>query len=201
MELREASRMKNTLQRLFRHAVIRDTPQGMVLTVPADNMVTVLRVLRDSSLFQRKVLTGMTGMDLAAGPARFVVCYRVLSLRWNARLRMQVRVDEVTPISSVVDVHPCANWYEREVFDRYGVSFHGHPDLRRMLTDYGFEGHPLRKDFPLTGLREVRYDEAHKRVVNEPLSRSQGRRRYVFNRPLVEGGFAGFRVEGRLTQW
>ena len=126
-------------------------------------------------------------MDWAgSASARFQVSYRLLSTDWNHRLTVNVRVGERRPLASMTSMHPCANWYEREVFDRFGMPFAGHPDLRRMLTDYGFQGHPLRKDFPLSGFHEVRYDEAAKRVVQEPLSLSQARRRYSVARPWAE---------------
>ena len=127
-------------------------------------------------------------MDYPQQPHRFALRYTLLSVRWNCRLRVKCRTDEVTPVASVTEVFPAANWYEREVFDRFGVSFAGHPDRRRLLTDYGFEGHPRRKDFPLTGYTEVRYDEVQKRVVQEPVSLSQERRRYDLRRPWAEGG-------------
>jgi NADH/F420H2 dehydrogenase subunit C len=146
------------------------------LTVPAKLIVPVRRTLRDHSLFQRKVLSELTAVDYvgSAPNARFQIRYSLLSLRWNTRLRVKCATDELTPVDSVVPVYPAANWYEREVYDRYGVRFAGHPDRRRILTDYGFEGHPLRKDFPLSGFVEVRYDETEKRVVQDPLTLSQG---------------------------
>lgn len=162
---------------------------ALTRTVPAEDLVTVRRVLRDHSRLQYRLLSGRTAVDWVAAATvggRFQVSYRLLSTRWNHRLTVNVRVGERRPVPSLVALHPCADWYEREVYDRFGVPFAGHPDLRRLLTDYGFQGHPLRKDFPLSGFTEVRYDEAAKRVVQEPLSLSQARRRYAAARPWQE---------------
>jgi len=148
---------------------------NIVLTVSAKYILPVRRILRDHSLFQRKILSELTAVDWPgqASGQRFHLMYSLLSVRWNMRLMVKCRTDELTPVDSIVSVYPAANWYEREVYDRYGVLFTGHPDRRRILTDYGFEGHPLRKDFPLTGFVEVRFDESEKRVVQEPVTLSQ----------------------------
>lgn len=149
------------------------------LVVPATNIVPVRRTLRDHTNFQRKVLSELTAVDYAGSSLvgeeqpRFQIRYSLLSIRWSTRLRVKCFTDELTPVDSIVSVFPAANWYEREVYDRYGIRFRNHPDRRRILTDYGFEGHPLRKDFPLTGFTEVRFDEAEKRVVQEPVSLPQ----------------------------
>ena len=122
----------------------------------------------------------------STGPAReqrFDVVYHLLSPKQNARIRVKVAVDEETPVASIIDVFPGANWFERETYDLYGVLFTGHPDMRRLLTDYGFEGHPLRKDFPLTGFVEVRYDDEQKRVVYEPVRLAQEFRNFDFLSP------------------
>lgn len=144
--------------------------------VPVDHLPRVARRLRDHQSTQRTVFTDRTAVDYPHEDERFQVVYQLLSLRWNARLRVKVAVDEGTPVPSLVAVYPAANWFEREVYDRFGVRFTGHPDRRRILTDYGFRGHPRRKDFPLSGFTEVRYDEGQKRVVAEPLELSQNRR-------------------------
>lgn len=147
----------------------------IVLTVPKEYIIPVRKILRDHSLFQRKILSELTAVDyLGSGTEeRFVVRYSLLSIRWNRRLLVKCRTDELTPVDSIVSLYPAANWYEREVYDMFGVRFAGHPDRRRILTDYGFEGHPLRKDFPLSGFVEVRFDETEKRVVQEPITLNQ----------------------------
>ncbi len=118
-------------------------------------------------------------MDYPTRPNRFEVVYHLLSLRYNSRLRVKTYCDELTAVPSVTSIFPAANWFEREAYDMFGIIFTGHPDLRRILTDYGFEGYPLRKDFPLTGYVEVRYDDEKKRVVAEPLELTQ-QFRWVF---------------------
>jgi NADH-quinone oxidoreductase subunit C len=125
----------------------------------------------------------LCGADYPTDPERFEIVYHLLSMRLNQRIRLKVRTDEATPVPSATAVFPVANWYERETFDMYGVIFSGHPDLRRILTDYGFEGYPLRKDFPLSGRVQVRYDEAQKRVINEPVKLVQEYRNFDFLSP------------------
>lgn len=135
----------------------------------ADQIVPLLTLLRDDADFQFQQLVELCGVDYPERPLRFDVVYHLLSLTKNVRLRVKVQTDEDTPVPSVTSVYPNADWCERETFDMYGVFFSGHPDLRRILTDYGFHGHPLRKDFPMTGYVEVRYDDSLKRVVYEPV--------------------------------
>jgi NADH-quinone oxidoreductase subunit C len=137
------------------------------LTGPAGRIVEALTLLRDAHGFQQ--LIDLCGVDYPERERRFDVVYHLLSLTKNQRVRVKVQTDEDTAVPSVTSVYPCADWYEREAFDMYGVFFDGHPDLRRILTDYGFHGHPLRKDFPMTGYVEVRYDDELKRVVYEPV--------------------------------
>jgi NADH-quinone oxidoreductase subunit C len=139
----------------------------LTLTGPAHRVVHALTKLRDQFGFQQ--LIDLTGVDYPDRPLRFDVVYHLLSLTKNQRVRLKVQTDEDTAVPSVTGVYPCADWYERECFDMYGVFFDGHPDLRRILTDYGFHGHPLRKDFPMTGYVELRYDDELKRVVYEPV--------------------------------
>jgi NADH-quinone oxidoreductase subunit C len=153
------------------------------ITVAAERIVEVLRVLRDDERCQFEVLIDLAGVDYPARPKRFDVVYHLLSPRLNQRVRVKVEADDVTPVPSIIEVHPSANWYEREAYDMYGVLFDGHPDLRRLLTDYGFDGHPLRKDFPLTGRVEVRYDDEKKRVVYEPVNLTQDFRTFDFESP------------------
>ena len=128
-------------------------------------------------------LVDITGVDYPERPKRFDVVYHLLSMYQNQRIRLRVSIREDEMVQSVVAVHPSANWFERETFDMFGILFSGHPDLRRILTDYGFRGHPLRKDFPTTGYTEVRYDEAQKRVVYEPVSLVQEYRQFDFMSP------------------
>ena len=123
------------------------------------------------------------GADYPERPNRFDVVYHLLSPRQNARIRVKLETDETTPVPSVIDVFPAANWFEREAYDLYGILFANHPDLRRILTDYGFQGHPMRKDFPLTGFVEVRYDDEQKRVVYEPVKLTQEFRSFDFISP------------------
>ena len=139
----------------------------LALEAPAGRIVEVLTLLRDRFGFQQ--LTDLTGVDLPDRAQRFDVVYHLLSFTRNLRLRVKVRTDEDTAVPTVTGVYPCADWYERECFDMFGVFFSGHPDLRRILTDYGFHGHPLRKDFPMSGYVELRYDDELKRVVYEPV--------------------------------
>lgn len=138
-----------------------------------EHLLPLARFLRDHVHTQFKCLIDVTAVDFPDRPARFEVVYHLLSPRWNQRLRLKVPVDELTPVPSLERLFPAANWFEREAYDMFGVFFSGHPDLRRILTDYGFTGHPLRKDFPLTGYTEVRYDFARKRVVSEPVELTQ----------------------------
>ena len=135
----------------------------------ADQIVPLLTLLKDDADFQFQQLIELCGVDYPERPLRFDVVYLLLSLTKNLRLRVKVQTDEDTAVPSITSVYPNADWCERETFDMYGVFFSGHPDLRRILTDYGFHGHPLRKDFPMTGYVEVRYDDSLKRVVYEPV--------------------------------
>jgi NADH-quinone oxidoreductase subunit C len=145
--------------------------------------VKLLTFLRDDSQCRFETLVDICACDYPTEAERFEVVYHLLSMRLNQRIRVKVRTDENTPVPSATAVFPVANWYEREAFDMYGVLFSDHPDLRRILTDYGFEGYPLRKDFPLTGRVEVRYDESQKRVVYEPVKLMQEYRNFDFLSP------------------
>ena len=153
----------------------------LTLVAERERIVEVLTALRDRFGFQQ--LVDLCGVDYPDREERFEVVYHLLSLTRNARVRVKVTTDERQPVPSVVSVFPCADWFEREAFDMYGMLFSGHPDLRRLLTDYGFQGHPLRKDFPMTGYVEVRYDEAQKRVVYEPVKLTQEFRNFDFQSP------------------
>ena len=155
----------------------------LTITVPRDQIVAVLTRLRDDPALQLENLIDICGVDYPARAERFEVVYHLLSLRKNLRLRVKVSTDETTPVPSAIPVFPGANWFEREAYDMYGIHFSDHPDLRRLLTDYGFRGHPLRKDFPLTGYVEVRYDDELKRVVYEPVKLTQEFRNFDFQSP------------------
>lgn len=153
------------------------------LTTSADDIVAVMKFLRDDVQTQFHSFIDICGVDYPERAQRFEVVYHLLSPRQNMRVRVRVKTDADTPVPSVVEIFPGADWFEREAYDLYGILFTGHPDLRRLLTDYGFEGHPLRKDFPLTGFTEVRYDDAEKRVVYEPVELRQEFRNFDFLSP------------------
>ena len=155
----------------------------LTVLVQGDAIVRALTFLRDDPRCLFVSLMDLCGADYPGREKRFDVVYHLISYRHNCRIRIKVETDEVTPVSSVIGVFPTANWFEREAYDLYGVLFSGHPDLRRILTDYGFEGHPLRKDFPLSGFVEVRYDEEQKRVVYEPIKLPQEFRNFDFLSP------------------
>ena len=155
----------------------------LILTVVRDSIVEVCRALRDTPGLEYQQLMDIAGVDYPERAERFDVNYCLLSLTLNRRVIVKVMTDETAPIPSVTGLWPVAGWLEREVFDMFGVPFAGNPDLRRILTDYGFEGHPFRKDFPLTGHVEMRYSEAEKRVVYEPVSLPQDFRTFDFLMP------------------
>jgi len=167
-------------QNCLKVEVIRDE---LILWVPRTAIVPVLTYLRDDQRCLFKVLVDLCGVDYPERAERFEVVYNLLSLKHNRRIRVKVTTDEDTPVPSVVGVHSTAGWFEREAWDMYGIFFADNPDLRRILTDYGFEGHPLRKDFPLTGFVEVRYDDDQKRVVYEPVKLKQEFRSFDFLSP------------------
>lgn len=155
----------------------------LVLWTTRDSLLRLLTFLRDDPNCLFKQLVDVTAVDYPEREERFEVVYNLLSLTQNERVRVKVATDEDTPLPSCVPIFNAANWFEREVWDMYGVFFSDHPDLRRILTDYGFEGHPLRKDFPLTGYVELRYDEDLKRVVYEPVKLVQEFRSFDFTSP------------------
>lgn len=155
----------------------------LTLIVERDAIAGVLATLKTDEHCLFEVLIDICGVDWPARASRFDVVYHLLSPRLNQRIRIKLEADETTPVPSVVGVFPAANWYEREAYDMYGILFSGHPDLRRLLTDYGFQGFPLRKDFPLTGHVEVRYDDDAKRVVYEPVKLTQEFRTFDFESP------------------
>lgn len=155
----------------------------LALVVEREAIVDVMRFLRDDTKTQFVSFIDACGVDFPERDQRFEVVYHLLSPRQNTRIRVKVNTDEVTPVPSITGIYPGANWFERECWDMYGILFTGHPDLRRILTDYGFEGHPQRRDFPLTGYSEVRYDNELKRVVYEPVELRQEFRSFDFLSP------------------
>jgi NADH-quinone oxidoreductase subunit C len=155
----------------------------LILRVKRDAIVGITTFLRDDPKCLFKVMLDLCGVDYPDRVERFEVVYILLSLSLNQRIRLKVTTDEESPVPSITGVYKAAGWYEREAWDLFGIYFSDHPDLRRLLTDYGFEGHPLRKDFPLTGYVEVRYDEEQKRVVYEPVKLKQEFRSFDFLSP------------------
>ena len=169
---------------LGRHIHGSDIRLGeLVLRVEREAIARVMKFLRDDANCQFKMLVDICGVDWPERPERFDVVYNLLSLKHNQRIRVKVSTDEDTPVPSVTSVFGTAGWFEREAWDLYGILFSDHPDLRRILTDYGFQGHPLRKDFPLTGHVEVRYDDEVKRVVYEPVKLVQEFRSFDYLSP------------------
>ena len=184
--------MSQTLEQLESHckAALGDTVRTsrithgeLTLDVSRDKIVDVLKFLRDDKSCLFEVLIDICGVDWPARKERFDVVYHLLSPRLNQRIRIKLMTDETTPVPSAVGIYSASNWFEREAYDMYGILFSGHPDLRRILTDYGFKGFPLRKDFPLTGYVEVRYDDEAKRVVYEPVKLTQEFRNFDFESP------------------
>ncbi|EPQ28725.1 uncharacterized protein PFL1_03529 [Pseudozyma flocculosa PF-1] len=166
-------------------SVVKDE---LTLYVAPSSILPTLTFLRDHTQTQFRQCIDISGADYPTRSQRFEIVYHLTSLQWNARIRVKTYADEVHPVPSATGLFRSADWYEREIWDMFGVFFVGHPDLRRILTDYGFEGHPLRKDFPLTGYTEVRYDEEKKRVVSEPLQLTQAFRNFEANSPWEQVG-------------
>lgn len=155
----------------------------LVILTDIANLKSLLTYLHDNPTCLFKMLIDLCGVDYPSREKRFDVVYHLLSTARNKRIRIKVMTDENTPVPSIASIYPAAGWYERECWDMYGVYFAGNPDLRRLLTDYGFEGHPLRKDFPMTGYVEMRYDEEQKRVVYEPVKLQQEFRKFDYPSP------------------
>lgn len=157
--------------------------EELVLVAKTSEILTLMEFLKKNSGCQFTTLVDITAVDYPSREKRFDVVYHLLSMNLNQRVRVKTQIAEGDMVPSLVGLFPSANWFEREVFDMYGIPFSGHPDLRRILTDYGFAGHPLRKDFPLTGFNEVRYDEVQKKVVYEPVELVQEFRNFDFKSP------------------
>jgi NADH/F420H2 dehydrogenase subunit C len=155
----------------------------IILVVSVDKLLFSLNVLKNHIGYNYQLLTCISGVDFLGKNYRFSVVYDLLSLTYSSRLRVKIFVNEITSVPLCVDVFVNANWWEREVWDLYGIYFDNHPDLRRILTDYGFEGHPMRKDFPLSGYVELRYSDSKKRIVVEPIELAQEFRSFVFETP------------------
>jgi NADH-quinone oxidoreductase subunit C len=164
-------------------SIILEHGRELVLRIDRDSLLPAMLLLRDGEGLAFEQCIDICGTDWPEKPLRFEVIYNLLSLSLNQRIRVVVGTDAATPVPSIAGIWPCATWYEREAWDMYGIVFAGLTDLRRLLTDYGFEGHPLRKDFPLTGYVEVRYDEARKQVVYEPVTLTQDFRNFDFLSP------------------
>jgi NADH-quinone oxidoreductase subunit C len=161
----------------------------LTITAASRDLVKVITFLRDDERCQFWCLIDITAVDWPERERRFDIVYHLLSPKQNRRIRVKVEAEEAQPVPSIIGVFPAANWFERETYDLYGILFEGHPDLRRLLTDYGFEGHPLRKDFPLTGFVEVRYDDEQKRVVYQPVRLTQEFRNFDFLSPWEGPGY------------
>jgi NADH dehydrogenase (ubiquinone) Fe-S protein 3 len=164
-------------------SVIKDE---LSLNIKSNALKKVLLFLRDHTYSKYEVLVDIACVDYPSKTERFEVNYLLLSIRYNARIIVKCNVDEVTPLESVTEIYKVAGWLEREVYDMFGIYFKNHPDLRRILTDYGFSGHPLRKDFPLTGYTEVRYDDTEKRVLYEPVEVAQEFRKFSLVSPWAQ---------------
>lgn len=164
----------------------------LTIYIPPSGVIPVFTFLKYHTAAEYTQISDITAVDFPTKDQRFEVVYNMLSVRHNSRLRVKTYADEATPVPSICSLYDGANWYEREVYDLFGVFFVGHPDLRRIMTDYGFDGHPLRKDFPMTGYTEIRYDEEKKRIVVEPLEMTQAYRNF-------RGGSAAWEQVGTGT--
>lgn len=175
-----ASIVEKNVGKIVSYQLIKDE---LVLYANRSDIIGVMTFLRDDVACQFSQLIDVTAVDYPERPERFEIVYQLLSMKHNSRVRVKITTDENTPVESLASVFSATIWFEREVWDMYGVMFANHPDLRRILTDYGFDGHPLRKDFPLTGYVELRYDQDLKRVVYEPVKLTQDFRRFDFLSP------------------
>ena len=176
---------QNNLSDTLRESVlgIKEEHGHIIFDILPSAILEVITYLRSKKGFSFTTLIDITAIDFPAREKRFQIIYHFLSMTENKRCRLVSSVSDQEKVNSITPVFECANWFEREIFDLFGITFSSHPDLRRILTDYGFEGHPLRKDFPTTGFLEVRYDEVEKRVVYEPTSLTQGYRDFDFLSP------------------
>jgi NADH-quinone oxidoreductase subunit C len=178
----QAKYIEKTFQKTINVSPIKN--DNLIIYVNHADIISLIEFLKIDHNLSFKILLDVFGADfLGIKTPRFEIIYNLLSLKTNNRITVKVAIDEQTPIPTVSDIFSSAGWFEREIFDMYGIIFEDHPDLRRILTDYGFEGHPLRKDFPLTGYKEVRYDEILKKVVYEPVKLMQEFRNFDFESP------------------
>jgi len=168
------------LNKIAPFLLYQDSLKENILIVSHDKLWFTVQILKLHIGLQYNLLSCISGVDFLDKTYRFSVVYDLLSLTYNSRIRVKTFINEITPVKSIIDIFINANWWEREVWDLYGVYFDNHPDLRRILTDYGFEGHPMRKDFPLSGFVELRYDSSKKRIVVEPIELSQEHRLFSF---------------------
>lgn len=172
---------RDFLRNIFPQSIGYLVNNELIIKISPKKIKRVLTFLKNHTQCQFKVLVDMCGVDYPEKKNRFEVVYNLLSISYNSRITVSVAVDEKTPIDSVTSIFSGADWLEREVWDMFGIFFLGHKDLRRILTDYGFKGHPLRKDFPLTGYVEVRYSDSEKRVITEEVSLTQDYRTFIFD--------------------
>ena len=178
--------LKNTLSTIMENCNIQSESirfDQIQINILAPELMKTIEFLKDNENCQFRQLTDIAGADYPERANRFEVIYHFLSFKHNIRIRVKVEISENDSIQSITSIFPSANWFEREAFDMYGIQFKGHPDLRRILTDYGFEGYPLRKDFPLTGNVEVRYSEIEKKVIYEPVKLQQDYREFDIQSP------------------
>lgn len=178
----------NSLYKMLKHHVncMYYNFGEVIIEVDHTKMKEMINFLKDHENCLYKLLVDIVVIDFPENPYRFKVVYNLCSVKYNVRIKLITTVDEINPLDSITSLYKNAGWMEREVWDMYGIYFEAHPDLRRILTDYGFEGYPLRKDFPLAGYKEVRYDDSQKRVILEPLEMSQEFRVFTFNSPWEE---------------
>ena len=178
--------LENTLSTIKENCKINDgfiKYEQIQITINPEELISTLEFLKDNDICQFRQLTDIAGVDFPERLNRFDIVYHFLSFKNNIRIRVKTEISENSAIQSITQLFPAANWFEREAFDMYGIQFTDHPDLRRILTDYGFEGYPLRKDFPLTGNVEVRYDEIEKKVIYEPVKLQQDYRNFDIQSP------------------
>jgi len=178
--------LENILSTIQENCKINDSFikfEQIQISINSNELIPTLEFLKDNDICQFRQLTDIAGVDFPERQNRFDIVYHFLSFKNNARIRVKIEISENEAIQSITQIFPAANWFEREAFDMYGIQFTDHPDLRRILTDYGFEGYPLRKDFPLTGNVEVRYDEMEKKVIYEPVKLQQDYRDFDIQSP------------------
>ena len=178
--------LENILSTIKENCEINDSFikfEQIQITINPEALISTLEFLKDNDICQFRQLTDIAGVDFPERLNRFDIVYHFLSFKHNVRIRVKTEISENSAIQSITQLFPAANWFEREAFDMYGIQFTDHPDLRRILTDYGFEGYPLRKDFPLTGNVEVRYDEMEKKVIYEPVKLQQDYRNFDIQSP------------------